>query len=211
MRSLLVGYGYEPTFVEGDEPAPMHQAMATALDAACDAIAEIRRRAGHGEVGRPRWPMIVLRSPKGWTGPKTVDGKPVEGTWRSHQVPVAAVRENAGAPRDPGSLDAILPAGGAVRGGRTLVADLAALPPQGPRRLSANPHANAHRSAPLRLPDLRRVAVAVPEPGRLTAEATRVLGTYLREVLTLNAARPATSASWGRTRPPRTGWTRCSR
>ena len=187
LRSLLVGYGYEPTFVEGDEPAPMHQAMATALDAAFDAVAEIRRRAGRSEAGRPRWPMIVLRSPKGWTGPKTVDGNPVEGTWRSHQVPVAATREN------PAHL-AILEAW--MRSYRpeelfaedgSLVHDLAALPPKGQRRLSANPHANAHQSAPLRLPDLRRFAVAVPEPGRTKFEATRALGAYLRDTLTLNA------------------------
>jgi xylulose-5-phosphate/fructose-6-phosphate phosphoketolase len=189
LRSLLVGYGYEPTFVEGDEPAPMHQAMATALDAACDAIAEIRRRAARGEAGRPRWPMIVLRSPKGWTGPASVDGKPVEGTWRSHQVPVAAVRDDA---EHRAILEAWMrsyhPEALFADDG-SLVPDLAGLPPKGPRRISANPHANAHGSAPLRLPDLGRVAVAVPEPGRTRAEATRVLGTYLREVLTLNAER----------------------
>ena len=187
LRSLLTGYGYEPTFVEGDEPARMHQAMATALDDALDTIASIRASAVRGAAGRPRWPMIVLRSPKGWTGPETVDGKPVEGTWRSHQVPVAAVRENA-------EHRAILEAW--MRSYRpeelfaqdgALVPELAALPPEGPRRISANPHANAHRSAPLRLPDLSRVAVAVQEPGRARAEATRALGTYLREVLTLNA------------------------
>ncbi len=94
LRSLLVGYGYEPTFVEGDEPAAMHQAMAAALDAVLDEIAAIRHSARCGKVRLPRCPMIVLRSPKGWTGPKAVDGKPVEGTWRSHQVPVAATREN---------------------------------------------------------------------------------------------------------------------
>ncbi len=187
LRSLLVGYGYEPTFVEGDEPAPMHQAMATALDASFDAIAEIRRRAVRGEPGRPRWPMIVLRSPKGWTGPDRVDGKPVEGTWRSHQVPVAAVRDDA---EHRAILEAWLrsyrPEELFAEDG-SLVPDLATLPPKGARRISANPHANAHGSAPLRLPDLGRVAVAVPEPGRTRGEATRALGTYLREVMTLNA------------------------
>ncbi|WP_311276061.1 phosphoketolase family protein [Methylobacterium sp. WCS2018Hpa-22] len=187
LRSLLVGYGYEPAFVEGHEPAAMHQAMATALDAAFDAIAEIRKAARRGKVERPRWPMIVLRSPKGWTGPGTVDGKPVEGTWRAHQVPVAATRDNA-------EHRAILEAW--MRSYRpeelfaqdgSLAAGLAALPPKGRRRISANPHANAHATAPLRLPDLRRLAVAVPEPGRSRAEATRALGIYLREVLTLNA------------------------
>ena len=187
LRSLLVGYGYEPAFVEGHEPAAMHQAMATALDAAFDAIAEIRRAAHRGKVERPRWPMIVLRSPKGWTGPGTVDGKPVEGTWRAHQVPVAATRDNA---EHRAILDAWMrsyrPEELFAQDG-SLAAGLAALPPKGRRRISANPHANAHATAPLRLPNLRRLAVAVPEPGRSRAEATRALGTYLREVLTLNA------------------------
>ncbi|MGH1590352.1 phosphoketolase family protein [Methylobacterium phyllosphaerae] len=187
LRDLLVGYGYEPSFVAGDDPATMHQAMATALDAAFDAIAAIRTRAERGPTARPRWPMIVLRSPKGWTGPAYVDGKPVEGTWRAHQVPVAAVREN---PEHRAVLErwmrAYRPEELFAADG-SLVPDLAALPPKGPRRISANPHANARRSVPLRLPDLRRFAVAVPEPGRTTAEATRALGTYLRDVLTLNA------------------------
>ena len=187
LRSLLVGYGYDPTFVEGDKPARMHQAMATALDAAFDTIAEIRRRAGRGEAGRPRWPMIVLRSPKGWTGPKVVDGNPVEGTWRSHQVPVAATREN---PEHLAILEAWMrsyrPEELFAEDG-SLMPGLAGLPPTGPRRLSANPHANAHKSAPLRLPDLRDFAVAVPAPGRTKAEATRALGAYLRETLMLNA------------------------
>ena len=187
LRSLLVGYGYEPTFVEGDEPGPMHQAMAAALDATFDAVAEIRSTARRGAVGRSRWPMIVLRTPKGWTGPKVVDGKPVEGTWRSHQVPVAATREN---PEHLAVLERWMrsyrPEELFEEDG-SLVPDLAALPPKGPRRLSANLHANAHKSAPLRLPDLRRFAVAVPVPGRTRAEATRALGAYLRETLTLNA------------------------
>ena len=187
LRSLLVGYGYEPAFVEGHEPAAMHQAMATALDAAFDAIAEVRRAAHRGKVERPRWPMIVLRSPKGWTGRGTVDGKPVEGTWRAHQVPVAATRDNA---EHRAILDAWMrsyrPEELFAQDG-SLAAGLAALPPKGRRRISANPHANAHATAPLRLPNLRRLAVAVPEPGRSRAEATRALGTYLREVLTLNA------------------------
>lgn len=186
LRSLLVGYGYEPTFVEGDEPAGMHQAMATALDGVLDEIAAIRHSARCGEARRPRWPMIVLRSPKGWTGPKAVDGKPVEGTWRSHQVPVAATREN---PEHRAILEAWM------RSYRpeelfdedgSLVPELATLAPKGPRRISANPHANAHKSAPLRLPDVMDFAVPVPGPGRSRAEATRTLGGYLREVLSLN-------------------------
>jgi xylulose-5-phosphate/fructose-6-phosphate phosphoketolase len=187
LRSLLIGYGYEPIFVEGSAPAPMHQAMATALDDALDAIAAIQAAASRDAAGRPRWPMIVLRSPKGWTGPDTVDGKPVEGTWRAHQVPVAAVREN---PDHRAILEAwmrsyrpeaLFGADGA------LAPELAALPPRGPRRLSANPHANAQGTRPLRLPDLRRFALVVAGPGHSQAEATRTLGAYLREVLTLNA------------------------
>jgi xylulose-5-phosphate/fructose-6-phosphate phosphoketolase len=186
LRSLLVGYGYEPTFVEGDEPAGMHQAMATALDAVLDKIPAIRHSARCGEARRQRWPMIVLRSPKGWTGPKAVDGKPVEGTWHSHQVPVAATREN---PEHRAILEAWM------RSYRpeelfdedgSLVPELATLAPKGPRRISANPHANALKSAPLRLPDIMDFAVSVPGPGRSRAEATRTLGGYLREVLSLN-------------------------
>jgi xylulose-5-phosphate/fructose-6-phosphate phosphoketolase len=186
LRSLLVGYGYEPSFVEGDEPAAMHQAMATALDAVLDGITAIRHAARYGEVRRPCWPMIVLRSPKGWTGPKTVDGKPVEGTWRSHQVPVAATRED---PEHRAILEAWMrsyrPEELFAEDG-SLGPELAALAPMGPRRISANPHANAHKSVPLRLPDLKDFAVPVPGSGRSRAEATRTLGGYLREVLSLN-------------------------
>lgn len=185
LRSLLVGYGYAPVFVEGSEPAPMHQAMAAALDDAFDAIAQIRSRPA--AAGRPCWPMIVLSSPKGWTGPATVDGHPVEGTWRAHQVPVAAVREN---PDHLAILEAWMRSYRPEElfdGKGALVPDLADLPPKGARRISASPHANAHATQPLRLPDLRNHAVAVPEPGRLPAEATRALGAYLCELLNLNA------------------------
>ncbi|WP_375455274.1 phosphoketolase [uncultured Methylobacterium sp.] len=189
LRSLLVGYGYEPLSVEGDEPGPMHQAMATALDYALDRIAEIRELATNRDVGRPSWPMIVLRSPKGWTGPKVVDGKPVEGIWRSHQVPVAALREN---PEHLAILegwmrsyrpDELFDAAG------RLVPSLAALHPRGDRRLSANPHANGgRRPRSLRLPDLAAHAVAMSSHGTAMAEGTRALGRYLRDVLDLNAA-----------------------
>ena len=188
LRSLLVGYGYAPTFVEGSDPARMHQAMAAALDAALDDIAAIQGSARGGEIQRPRWPVIVLRSPKGWTGPKVVDGKPVEGTWRSHQVPVAAVREN---PEHRTILEQWLrsyrPEELFDERGR-LIDRLAALAPIGERRLSANPHANGGRHLQaLRLPELSRYEVAVPRPGTATAEATRVLGAFLRDTLTLNA------------------------
>ncbi|ACA17953.1 Phosphoketolase [Methylobacterium sp. 4-46] len=185
LRSLLVGYGYDPIMVAGDEPAPMHQAMAAALDDALDRIARIRHEAA---AERPRWPMIVLRSPKGWTGPAQVDGKPVEGTWRAHQVPVAAIRDN---PEHLAILDAwlrsyapetLFDAAGRLR------PDLAALAPRGERRLSANPQANGGRHPkPLRRPPLAQHAIPVPAPGATEAEATRVLGGYLRDLLSLNA------------------------
>ncbi|ACL60989.1 phosphoketolase family protein [Methylobacterium nodulans] len=186
LMSLLTGYGYDPIVVAGEEPAPMHQAMAAALDRALDRIAQIRREAG---CERPRWPMIVLRSPKGWTGPKVVGGLPVEGTWRSHQVPVAATREN---PEHLAILERWMrsyrPETLFDAAGR-LVPDLAALAPAGERRLSANPQANGGRHAqPLRRPPIADHAVSVEAPGAATAEATRVLGAYLRDVVTLNTA-----------------------
>ncbi|GJD32233.1 Xylulose-5-phosphate phosphoketolase [Methylobacterium adhaesivum] len=188
LRSLLAGYGYEPAFVGGSDPAHMHQAMAAALDGALDDIAKIQASARGGETERPRWPMIVLRSPKGWTGPKTVDGKPVEDTWRSHQVPVAAVREN---PEHRAILERWLRSYRPEElfdGQGRLIGRLAALAPEGERRLSANPQANGGRHPqPLRLPDLRRYAVTVPGHGAAAAEATRVLGTFLRDVIALNA------------------------
>ncbi len=189
--ALLEGYGHTPILVEGDEPAAMHQLMAAALDRAVGEIRRIKveaRAAGHAR--RQPTPMIVLRTPKGWTGPKTVDGKPVEGTWRSHQVPVDAART------DPGHRailedwlrsyrpDELFDPNGA------LIADLAALPPAGDRRMSANPRANGGaRLKELDLPDFRAYAVDVPSPGASTAEPTRVLGTFLRDVIARNPDR----------------------
>src|SRR5690606_1679610 len=144
LRSLFVGLGYEPFFVEGHDPAPMHAAMMATLDAALDRIAAIRQewRTGGGDPGRPRWPMIVLRSPKGWTGPKEVDGRKVEDFWRSHQVPVSNARGNAEhreileewmrSYRPQELFDAA---------GR-LLPELAALAPEGQKRMGALPHAN---------------------------------------------------------------------
>ena len=192
LRSLFVGFGYEPLFVEGEDPAPTHQLMARALDQAIDTIQSIQRgeraNAGRGVVERPRWPMIVLRTPKGWTGPKEVDGLKAEGFWRSHQVPLAGLAGNSAHLK---LLEEWLRSYGAEelfddRGG--LVPELAELAPSGPRRMGANPHANGGLlMRPLRLPDFRAYAVDVPSPGEVQAEATGVMGAYLRDVLRLNA------------------------
>jgi len=188
LQQLFTGYGWEPRFVEGDDPDEMHQRMAATLDAIIERIREIERAARAGEAqGRPEWPMIVLRSPKGWTGPKFVDGKPVEGTWRSHQVPVsdpAAHPEHLRILEDwmrsyrPDEL--FDPSG-------RLIPELLALAPEGTRRMSANPHANGGLLLePHRLPDFREYAVSVPQPGTVLAEATRVTGTLLRDVMRQN-------------------------
>ncbi|HVM66853.1 MAG TPA: phosphoketolase family protein, partial [Acidimicrobiales bacterium] len=185
LTRLLEGYGHTVYWVSGDDPAEMHQAMAATLDHVVEQIASIQHAAREGgDLRRPRWPMIVLRSPKGWTGPKEVDGVPVEGTWRSHQVPVADVRAN------PAHL-AVLE--GWMRSYRAeelfdadgaLVADLAQLPPKGHRRMSANPHANGGLLLhDLTLPDFRAYAVEVTKPATTFSEATKVLGGYLRDVV----------------------------
>ncbi|HEX5192017.1 MAG TPA: phosphoketolase family protein [Solirubrobacteraceae bacterium] len=191
LRSLLEGYGYAPRFVEGAEPAEMHQLMAAALDEVLEEIASIQRQARDAaDAGRPRWPMIVLVTPKGWTGPKEVDGLPAEGSFRSHQVPLAQVRTN---PEHLAQLEAWLRSygpqelfdqTGAVR------AEIAALAPAGQRRMSANPHANGGLLArALELPDFRDYAVEVPAPARTFSEATRVLGEWLRDVARANPDR----------------------
>ncbi len=188
LRSLMEGYGHRPYFVTGDDPTDVHQQLAATLDAVVAEIHDIQRAARDGGVTeRPRWPMIVLRTPKGWTGPKEVDGEPVEGTWRSHQVPMAEVRTNPG-------HRAILEAW--LRSYRpdelfdehgALIDELAGLPPRAHRRMSANPHANGGLLLrDLALPDFRDYAVEVPAPGAVTAEATRVLGTWLRDVVDRN-------------------------
>ena len=188
LESLLVGYGYRVHFVEGDEPFAVHRAMAGALDRVMDEIAAIQRaaRAPGGERERPRWPMIVLRTPKGWTGPKEVDGLKTEGHWRSHQVPFGDLSN----PQHLALLEAwmksyrvqeLFDADGRLR------PELAALAPAGNRRMGANPHANGGLLLrDLELPDFRRYAVTVPKPGSVTAEATRVMGILLRDVMKLN-------------------------
>jgi xylulose-5-phosphate/fructose-6-phosphate phosphoketolase len=188
LARLMEGYGHRPLFVEGDEPESVHQQLATALDDAFDDIARIRGAAAAGELeGRPTWPMIVLRTPKGWTGPKIVDGLPVEGTFRSHQVPVGDVRTY---PEHLAILEAWMrsyrPEELFDEAGR-LRADLSDLPPRGDRRMSANPHANGGSLLrDLQLPAFTEYAVAVDRPGVGTAEPTRVLGAFLRDVITAN-------------------------
>jgi xylulose-5-phosphate/fructose-6-phosphate phosphoketolase len=188
LTDLMHGYGHEPYFVSGSDPAEMHSAMAATLDRVISDIQRIQSDAReHGFTGRPRWPMIVLRSPKGWTGPESVDGKRVEGSFRSHQVPLAELADN---PEHLRALDAwlrsyrpeeLFDASGA------LVAELAELAPRGDRRMSANPHANGGLLLrDLVLPDFRRYAVEVPTPGGTDAEATRALGRLLRDVMRLN-------------------------
>ncbi|MDI5975887.1 phosphoketolase family protein [Amycolatopsis magusensis] len=183
LDALLRGYGYTPHYVEGHEPAEMHQAMAATLDAV---LGEIRaaKQSGH----RPSWPMIVLRSPKGWTGPSVVDGVPVEGTWRAHQVPLSGVRQNPGHLRQLEAwLRSYRPEELFDDEGRP-TAQVTALIPAGVRRMGASPHANGGLVLqPLSLPDPEEHAVAVPRPGGTSAEPTRVLGRYLREVFAANA------------------------
>jgi xylulose-5-phosphate/fructose-6-phosphate phosphoketolase len=185
---LFEGYGHAPIVVSGDDPATMHRAMAAALDRALDEIAGIHRAAREeGATDRPRWPMIILRSPKGWTGPKEVDGLPVEGTWRAHQVPLAGVRDNPGHLAQLEEwLRSYHPEELFDEAGRP-VPVLRDLAPTGDRRMSANPHANGGLLLrPLDLPDLRAYAVPVDKHGTATAEATRVLGGYLRDVVAAN-------------------------
>ena len=189
LESLLVGYGYAPRFVEGDEPKAMHRAMAATLE---DVIAEIRRiqesARRRGFDGRPRWPMIVLATPKGWTGPKRVDGQPVEGTWRAHQVPIADFAAKPGHLRILERwLKSYKPDELFDRRGR-LAEELANLAPKGDRRMGANPHANGGiLLRDLKLPDFRDYAVAVPAHGAVVAESTREQGKLLRDVLKANA------------------------
>jgi xylulose-5-phosphate/fructose-6-phosphate phosphoketolase len=191
LRSLLEGYGHAPRFVTGDDPEAVHQALAAELDGALDEIAEIQRGARAGDAAeRPRWPMIVLRTPKGWTGPKEVDGNPAEGNWRSHQVPLSKLAEN---PEHLRQLEEWMrsyrPEELFDEDGRPRDEDLPAIP-AGDRRMGANPHANGGTLLrDLRLPDFRDYAVDVPAPARTSSEATRVLGTYLRDVMRLNEDR----------------------
>ena len=191
LRGLLEGYGYAPRFVEGSDPPAMHQSMSAALDGVLDEIAEIQSHARAGKkVGRPRWPMIVLKTPKGWTGPKEVDGLPAEGSFRSHQVPLGEVRTN---PEHLAQLESwmrsyrpeeLFDDDGAV------LEQVTALAPEGELRMSANPRANGGLlTRELELPDFRDYAVEVKAPAAATSEATRVLGGWLRDVVKANPDR----------------------
>ncbi len=188
LEQLLRGYGWVPYFVEGSDPEPMHEAMAAALDTAVGLIKDIQRNARtRGDSARPRWPMIVLNSPKGWTGPKTVDGLRVEGTFRSHQVPISAPSAH------PGHLEQLEAWLRSYRPeelfdaqGR-LKPELAELAPEGERRMGANPHANGGKLLrDLRMPDFRAYAVDVAQPGAGGIGDTHVLGRFLRDVAKLN-------------------------
>ncbi|MCH4543395.1 MULTISPECIES: phosphoketolase [Brucella/Ochrobactrum group] len=187
LADLFKGYGYEPFFVEGSEPKAMHQKMAATLDTIFARIEQIKKNADLKSPERPRWPMVILRSPKGWTGPKKVDGLIVENYWRSHQVPVANCRENDAHRKileewmrsyDPEDL---FDTNGALK------SELRALAPKGELRMGANPHANGGLlRKELHTPDFRQYAVDVNEPGAIDAQSTKILGEYLRDVLKLN-------------------------
>jgi xylulose-5-phosphate/fructose-6-phosphate phosphoketolase len=189
LHALFVGYGYEPLVVAGEDPATVHRQLAATFDDVADRVADIQRGArSSGRSERPRWPMVILRTPKGWTGPKIVDGLPAEGSFRSHQVPLPDVRQK---PAHLAQLEDWLRSYRAEElfdeHGR-LQPDIAALAPRGERRMSANPHANGGLLLrDLRLPDFRSYAVPVERPATTTAEATKVLGMFLRDVVADNA------------------------
>src|SRR5437667_1670771 len=188
LTQLFIGYGYKPYFVEGHEPGTMHQLMAHTLDTIIEEIHAIQREArGKRSPSLPVWPMIVMRTPKGWTGPKFVDGKPVEGTWPAHKVPGAdldtkpehlAILEDWMKSYHPEEL---------FDENGTLTGELSELAPKGNRRMGSNPHANGGLLVKdLLMPDFRDYAVSVPKPGTGTAESTKVLGTFLRDVMKRN-------------------------
>ena len=188
LRSLFIGYGYEPLVVAGEEPMDVHQQMAATLELCVTRIRAIQEQArSQQQTNRPRWPMIILRTPKGWTAPKELDGHRIEGSWRAHQIPITDVAIN---PTHLELLEAWLrsyrPEELFTREGR-LTPELRELPPRGNARISANPHANGGTlRAPLRLPDFRRYARTVDHPGQSAESNTAVLGEFLRDVMRLN-------------------------
>jgi len=184
LRELMAGYGYKPHFVEGDDPETMHQLMAATLDTVFDEIAAIK---SSNSPARPTWPMIVLRSPKGWTGPKTVDGQPTENSWRSHQVPFADLAKKPEHVTLLSQWMASYKPEELFDEKGTFRAELAELAPKGERRMGANPHANGGlllRS--LRMPDYRDYAIEVKKPGTEMAEATKIAGGFLRDIIKSN-------------------------
>ncbi|HZE85684.1 MAG TPA: phosphoketolase family protein, partial [Puia sp.] len=188
LKQLLQGYGWTPFFVEGDDPAQMHPDMATTLDQVIHQIRSIHHQAReNGQTARPRWPMIVLRSPKGWTGPKEVDGLPVEGTFRSHQVPLSDPANKPDHLRQLESWmrsyrpDELFDGTGRFRN------EYAALAPEGDHRMGANPHTNGGiLLKDLKMPHFQDYGVPVPQPGHSTAADTLVLGRFLRDIIRLN-------------------------
>lgn len=191
LENLFVGYGYKPYFVEGDEPKAMHQLMAATMDDVVEEIRSIQEEARQkGKVYRPLWPMIVLKSPKGWTGPKEVDGNKMENSWRSHQVPLSKLAEKKGHLKILEKwMKSYRPEELFDEKG-TLVPELAELAPKGDRRMGANPHANGGVLLKnLKIPDFRDYKVDVPRPGGAAAEATREMGKFLRDVVKLNEGR----------------------
>ena len=187
LDSLFVGYGYKPYLVEGSAPEATHQLMAKTLDTCIAEIKQIQRQArAKGYAGRPRWPMVILRTPKGWTGPKEVDGEKTEGYWRSHQVPMGDMSKPGHIQILEGWMKSYKPEKLFDTNGK-LKPELAELAPKGTRRMGANPHANGGLLLkPLQMPDFRDYAVEVPKPGTVQAEATRVMGYFLRDVMKLN-------------------------
>jgi xylulose-5-phosphate/fructose-6-phosphate phosphoketolase len=187
LEHLFRGFGYSPYFVEGNEPDRMHELMAATLDSAVEEIQRIKGRAGKNGSQRPRWPMIILRTPKGWTGPKEVDGKKTEDHWRSHQVPMGEMHENPGHVKILEQwMKSYRPDELFDRSGK-LNSELSDLPPRGERRMSANPHANGGiLLKELRMPDFYDYAVKVSKPGAVDAEATRVQGKFLRDIMKTN-------------------------
>ncbi len=187
LTRLFEGYGYEPLYVEGDDPAVLHGLMAQTLNDAMKRIAAIKQAAQNGDLRRPRWPMLIMRTPKGWTGPKFVDGQKTEGYWRSHQVPFSEVRSNRGHLQLLQEwLLSYKPAELFDHEGAP-IETIRALAPAGARRMSANPHTNGGiLLRDLVLPDFRGYAVAVPRPGEPQHEATRIMGYYLRDVMAEN-------------------------
>ncbi|HEU4708224.1 MAG TPA: phosphoketolase family protein [Methylophilaceae bacterium] len=195
LDALFRGYGYDPHFVEGEDPMVMHQAFAATLDTVLGKIRAIQREARAGKKQQPtagvhpeypHWPMIILRSPKGWTGPKTLDGKQVEGTWRSHQVPIKDMKTDEHVAALEAWMKSYRPQELFDQNGR-LRPELAELAPEGKRRMGANPHANGGELlVPLVMPDIHDYAVKVTSPGSVEAESTRALGEFLRDVMKLN-------------------------